>query len=96
MQGDAMKVTVSWYTAAIEDGNGDTLGLAGTKISSELRTTDGNFAAAPDEARFCRVATDTAIHLDFSGAVSSSDDLLLAGVEYFGAREGQVVAILTA
>jgi hypothetical protein len=92
-----MKVTVSQYRAAVQDGNGQILSMAGEKIASELRTTDGNFTALSDECRFIRIATDTAIHMDFTGAVTTADDLMPTNsVEYFGAREGAVVAILTA
>ena len=91
-----MKVSVSYYrTAKVVDGH--PLQLVGEKISSEVRTTDGNFAAAPDEARICRIATDTAIHFDVGASVSAADDILPASaVDYLGVHEGQVIAILTA
>jgi hypothetical protein len=92
-----MNVTVSQYRAATKDGNGNLIACASEKITSEQRTTDGSFAALSDECRFIRIATDTKIHMDFTGAVTAADDLLPANtVELFGAHEGAVVSILTA
>lgn len=91
-----MNVTVSYYRAA-KNVDGVPLQLVGEKISSEARTTDGNFAAAPDEARICRLATDTKIHFDVGASVTTADDLLPANTfDYIGVHEGQVIAILTA
>lgn len=91
-----MKVSVSYYrTAKVVDGQ--LVQLVGEKMSSEVLTANGSFAAAPDEARIVRIATDTAIHFDVGGAVTAADDLLPANsVDYLGVHEGQVIAILTA
>ena len=91
-----MIFTVSYYRAA-KVVDGVPLQLVGEKISSESRTTDGAFAAAPDEARICRIATDTKMHFDVGAAVTSADDFLPANaIDYIGVHEGQIIAILTA
>ncbi len=93
-----MKVTITAYRSAIDDGNGHILGMADTPISSQVLTADGTATALPDETRYIRVGTDTAIHFKVEGAgAATSDPIMGAGAaEYFGAHEGLTPSVLTA
>ncbi len=92
-----MKVTITAYRSAIDDGNGHILGMADAPISSQLLTAAGTATALPDETRYIRVATDTAIHFKVEGAgAANTDPLMVSGAEYFGAHEGLTPSIILA
>lgn len=94
-----MKVTITAYRSVITDGNGNVVGLSGPPIGEtggkQLLTAAGAATALPDETAYIRVATDTAIHIRVEGAgATTADPYMPAGVEYFGADEGQTPSII--
>lgn len=93
-----MKVTITAYRELAKDSNGNPLPIGGTKLSTQKLTADGTAAAMPTDARFVRVATDTAIHFDSLGAgAADTDEMLPAGaVEFFETCPGATPSVLTA
>lgn len=93
-----MKVTITAYRAALVDGNANILGMAGPPISSQLLTAAGTATALPDETRYVRIATDTAIHVKIDGAGAANTDPMMpaSAIEYFGAFETTTPSIILA
>jgi hypothetical protein len=97
-----MKVTITAYRSLLEDASGETAQIASGAITetngSQKLTGAGTAAALPDETKYIRVATDTAIHIKVSGVgVADTDPMMLANtVEYFGVSEGMTPSIITA
>lgn len=94
-----MKVTITAYRSAHVDANANILGMPEENpISSQKLIAAGTAAALPDECRYIRVSTDTAIHLKVDGAGAADTDPMMpaGGVEYFGAHEGVTPSIIAA
>ena len=97
-----MKVTITAYRSAVRDANGEVISVSGGAIDEagghQLLTAAGTAAALPDETKYIRVATDTAIHLRVDGAGAATTDPMLfaSSVEYFGAGEGVTPSIIAA
>lgn len=96
-----MKVTFNAYRSAKKDGNGDVIAVAeaviGESGGKQVMAAVGTLPIAlPDETKYIRVATDTAIHIRVEGVgASTSDPLMFANsVEYFGAHEGVTPSII--
>jgi hypothetical protein len=91
-----MKVTITAYGEAAQV-QGQTLGLSGRAISSQKLTAAGSASALPDETRYVRIATDTAIHVKMGAGAADTDPMMPVGsVEYFGAGEGVEISIIAA
>lgn len=98
-----MKVTFTAYRAAVEDADGNIIGMAGSPITEaggkQKLTAAGTLGTAlPDETKYIRVATDTAIHLKIDGAGAADTDPMIPAnaVEYFGVGEGITPSIILA
>lgn len=97
-----MKVTITAYRAMLEDANGEAAPVAAGAITesggSQKLTAAGTAAALPDETKYIRVATDTAIHIKVSGAGAADTDpqMFANTVEYFGVSEGSTPSIILA
>lgn len=97
-----MKVTITAYRGVMDDGNGNIIGIADAIIEEsggeQVQAAAGNFAALPDETRFIRVATDTAIHIKVrgTGAATTNPMMPASTVEFFQAHEGQIPSTLLA
>lgn len=97
-----MKVTLTAYRNVVKDANDNVLGVAGSAIDEaggqQLLTAAGTATALPDETKYLRVATDTAIHLKLDGAGATTSDPMIPAntVEYFGVGEGVTPSIILA
>lgn len=97
-----MKVTITAYRSLTEDAAGETVQIASGVITetngSQKLTAAGTAAALPDETKYIRVATDTAIHVKVAGAgAADTDPMMFANtVEYFGVSEGATPSIIAA
>lgn len=98
-----MKVTFNCYRNVIRDDNANPIGVADFPITeaggNQKLIAAGTVATAfPDETRYVRVSTDSAIHIKIDGAgVTDTDPQMFANsVEYFGVREGMTPSIIVA
>lgn len=97
-----MKVTINAFRGVVIDANGNPVGVAGSNIDetggSQKLTAAGTATALPDETKYIRVATDTAIHikLDGAGAVDTDPQMFANTVEYFGVSEGATPSVIVA
>lgn len=93
-----MIVSISSYSTLAKDNNGNLMPIGGERLGREVRTSAGNFAAIPAGAKFIRVATDTAIHIDVQGdAVTAGDEFVPANsTEFFSCNGGEVFKIAAA
>lgn len=92
-----MKVTLTQYREMPDDLGNNNLPLGGKPLASAKLTAAGSFAATDTDCRFVRIATDTAIHINFGAAAADTDAMMPANtVEYFGCREDVVIAVILA
>lgn len=93
-----MLVTLSQFTKLGRDALGNVLPLAVDRIACEARTTAGAFTALNGKTRYIRIATDTAIQVDFAGgATTSADELIPANAtEYIAVNGGETYTIAAA
>ena len=93
-----MLVTITEFSRMARDDNGNPLYLGEGRIGCQARTSAGAFSALNDATTFVRLATDTALQMDFAGGVTSSvDELIPAGsVEYLSVRGGETFTIAAA
>lgn len=92
-----MKLTVSFYDRMPEDLNGNGVPAWPKPIATAGYVAAGTSAAAPDNARFARVCSDTALHVAHGAAATAADPLLPANLpEPFGIGEGQTLTWIAA
>jgi len=93
-----MLVTLSQFVRLGKDNNGNVMPLAKDRISCEARTVVGSFAALSVNTQFIRIATDTAIRVNFaSGTTTTSDELIPANsTEYLAVNGGEIYSFLAA
>lgn len=93
------KVTVSGYRELPSDAGSNDLPIASaTPTYRDSFGTTAETAALPDETKFIRICSDTAIHVkrDGTGATADDDMLPANAPEFFAASEGTVVSWIPA
>jgi hypothetical protein len=97
-----MKVTLTAYRTVVKDANDNVTMIASGGIDEaggqQLLTAAGTATALPDETKYLRVATDTAIHIKLDGAGAANTDPMMPAntVEYFGVGEAATPSIIAA
>lgn len=87
-----MKVTITSFRRLAVDANGNVLPMGGDRIAGATLTA-ASTTVVDAEAKFVRIATDTAITHDAMKAGSSNPELQPAGVEYFPVAGGNTITV---
>lgn len=88
-----MKVSLTQYRRCAYDANGNPLPVGGDKITSQVITAAGAFAALADDCRFVRLATDTAIQVETTGGAAGANSELFPAnsVEFFAVTPSSIL-----
>lgn len=93
-----MKVSLTQFRALARDANGNPIPVGEDRLACEVITAAGAFAALRADTEFVRLATDTAIQMDISGAATTAADELFPAnsVEFIHVAGGETLTVALA